>query len=485
MEFYIGYYKKLGFDINAGDQIKIRVEQLPIHSKQKVKVSCDNCNSNCEINYSNYYKNIKNGNYYCKKCCNIRAKKTNIKKYGVEAPLQSNKIKNKSVLTNIERYGVPYASQNYTVKEKQKKTCKERYGEDYFMKTNSFKNKSKETLISKYGVDSPLKNKDIKTQVEQTCIDRYGFKTPLQSDSVKEKISNTKEYKYNDKNYNNREKYKETNLSRYGVDNPMKFNNSGHTYGCDCPKCKNVINIENKRENIENLKIRASIKHNNFYDYSLIIDHKCMHDNIQVICHKHGEFTTNWGGHIIKGRGCPTCALENAFDTQEDFINKAKNVHGDLYDYSKVVYKKATKKVELICSKHGSFFQRPKDHLNNKQGCPKCKESKGERLIMEFFKNNNIEYEYQKSFPDLKDKGLLFFDFYIPKLNLCVEFDGEQHFRSVEGWGGEETFENVQRRDEMKNDYCKINNIKLFRLSYVDYDKKDIEKKLELLLALL
>lgn len=470
----VGHYQK-NYDVKSGNVIQINVEHLPIKSKQKVKVKCDICNTEYEINYSNYLINIKNdGEYHCKKCFNVRLKKTNLKVYGVEYALQSDEVKGKQVRTNIEKYGVPYVAQSDKIKAKIKKTCTDRYGEDSFMKTESFRKKSKDTMIEKYGVDSPLKNSDIKHQVEQTCIDKYGFKTPLQSDEIKEKISISKEYKYGDKNFNNREKYKETNLVRFGVDNPMKSDN-----------IREKVSIKT-RAKLNDLIERANKKHDNFYDYSLIIDHKSMQDDIQVICHKHGEFTTNWGGHIIKGRGCPTCALENAFDTQEDFINKAKKVHGDLYDYSKVEYIKSKSKVEIICKKHGSsFFPLAGGHLNKKSGCPKCKESKGERLIMEFFKNNNIEYEYQKSFPDLKDKGLLFFDFYIPKLNLCVEFDGEQHFRSVEGWGGEETFENVQRRDEMKNDYCKINNIKLFRLSYVDYDKKDIEKKLELLLALL
>ena len=468
----IGHYQK-NYDIKSGDIIQINVEHLPTKSKQKVKVKCDICSVEYEINYSNYLRNIKNdGEYHCKKCFSVRAKKTNLKIYGVEHPLQSDEIKKKQVSTNIEKYGVSYVAQSDKIKAKIKKTCIDRYGEDSFMKTDSFREKSKDTMLEKYGVDYPQKSELIRKQVERTCTEKYGFKTPLQSEGVKEKIAISKEYRYNDKNFNNREKYKETCLNKFGVNNPMKSND-----------IKEKV-TEKTKAKLEELISRANKKHDNFYDYSLINGHKCMHDEIQVICPKHGIFITNWGGHIIKGRGCPKCALENQFDTQDDFIKKAKIVHGDLYDYSKASYIKATKKVELICTKHGSFFQRPKDHLNNKQGCPKCKESKGERLIMEFFKNNNIQYEYQKSFPDLKDKGLLFFDFYIPNLNLCVEFDGEQHFRSVEGWGGEETFENVQRRDKMKNEYCKNNGIRLFRLSYVDYDKKDIEKKLAILIIL-
>lgn len=58
--------------------------------------------------------------------------------------------------------------------------------------------------------------------------------------------------------------------------------------------------------------------------------------------------------------------------TTELFIQRAKEVHGDRYDYSRAVYQRSTKKVEIICPTHGSFFQRPENHVNQKQRCPKC-----------------------------------------------------------------------------------------------------------------
>ena len=218
----VGYYKNLGYNINSGDILNINVTDLPKTSKQKIDVSCDNCDSKHKISYFSYLRNIKNDIYHCKHCSGIRFKETFINKYGVDHPLKLEEFKQKSKDTNLERYGVEYSIQNKEIKEKAKKTIKERYGSDEYMLTDDFKKKSKITLYKKYGVDSPLKNNTIKKKVENTCIEKYLAKSPLESDLIKEKISETKKKRYDDEFYNNRKKYKETCLERYGFENPMQ-----------------------------------------------------------------------------------------------------------------------------------------------------------------------------------------------------------------------------------------------------------------------
>lgn len=232
-----------------------------------------------------------------------------------------------------------------------------------------------------------------------------------------------------------------------------------------------------KRNRLEDLIDRANKVHNNKYDYSLIKKHISMHDYQDIICPKHGIFKVALHWHINKGRGCPRCALDYRRDSKDDFIGKANKIHNNKYDYSNVNYINSRTKVEIICTKHGSFLQKPCDHLNLKQGCPVCKESKGESLVASILQSYNIDFVRQKSFSDLKHKKLLYYDFYLPELNMCIEYDGEQHFKPILYWGDEQAFKELQFKDKLKNEYCKINNIPLLRLTYKDSDN-DVKNKI-------
>ena len=85
-------------------------------------------------------------------------------------------------------------------------------------------------------------------------------------------------------------------------------------------------------------------------------------------------------------------------------------------------------------------------------------------------KENNIDFEFQKRFKNCKDKNTLPFDFYIISKNICIEFDGEQHNNIIEYFGGKKGFRSRQRRDQIKNKFCKDNNISLVRIPYRDID---------------
>ena len=102
---------------------------------------------------------------------------------------------------------------------------------------------------------------------------------------------------------------------------------------------------------------------------------------IKIICPDHGIFEQSPDTH--KTHGCPLCAKIYT----KNFIEKAKNIHGDKYNYSLVDYVTAKTKIKIICSKHGIFEQIPNNHLLNK-GCPRCNESKGELQIHNYLKIN-------------------------------------------------------------------------------------------------
>ena len=113
-----------------------------------------------------------------------------------------------------------------------------------------------------------------------------------------------------------------------------------------------------------------------------------------------------------------------------------------------------------------------------------CLKSRGERKISDILNELQFPYSYQHTFPNCKSPFSnlpLYFDFYLPDYNCCIEYDGEQHFHPVEHFGGKEDFEKTKIRDTVKTEYCVDNQIKLIRIPYTDYallDKNYILSKI-------
>lgn len=116
---------------------------------------------------------------------------------------------------------------------------------------------------------------------------------------------------------------------------------------------------------------RARAIHGDAYDYSRVIDTNCK-TKVEIICPEHGPFFQNANKHISSGTKCPACAGRPIITT-EVFIQRAKSVHGDKYDYSKCAYKNDSTKMEIVCPSHGVFLQDHGHHVGKKQGCPECK----------------------------------------------------------------------------------------------------------------
>ena len=110
------------------------------------------------------------------------------------------------------------------------------------------------------------------------------------------------------------------------------------------------------------------------------------------------------------------------------------------------------------------------------------KRSKGERLVGNLLRELGIPFEEQKTFSDLKHKGLLRFDFYFEHegRKFAIEFQGEQHYRPIDYFGGEKAFEEQQIRDKIKEDYCKKNDIKLIKVNILKTEtvKKKVASEL-------
>lgn len=164
--------------------------------------------------------------------------------------------------------------------------------------------------------------------------------------------------------------------------------------------------------------IKCAIKiHNNLYDYSKS-NYVNAKTKLCIICKKHGEFLQIPYGHL-SGRGCRKCSTEKTHLLQKsntiEFINKAKKIHGDRYNYNKVNYINAYTDVIITCKEHGDFLQTPTSHLNG-SNCLKCIYSYP-RTINEFIKQansiHNNKYSYSESYyKNIKDKIII-------KCNVC------------------------------------------------------------------
>jgi Zn finger protein HypA/HybF involved in hydrogenase expression/very-short-patch-repair endonuclease len=233
-----------------------------------------------------------------------------------------------------------------------------------------------------------------------------------------------------------------------------------------CPYCSLYKKLTTEQFILRSIKV-----HGEKYDYSLV-DYKNSKTKVKIICNKcNSIFEQIPEKHYHGNGGCPIC-MPNKKMTKDLFIEKSKEKHNNKYDYSLVEYKNNKTKVKIICPKHGLFFQIPSSHLSN-IGCPVCNESKGERYISDFLNKNNIIFERNKKFDNCIYKRNLFFDFYLSEYNICIEFDGRQHYESVDFFGGNKTYKEQKIRDNIKDEYCKDNNIKLIRINDETLNKID------------
>lgn len=166
--------------------------------------------------------------------------------------------------------------------------------------------------------------------------------------------------------------------------------------------------------------------------------------------------------------GCPKCS-GNLKLTHHDYIDLVINVNSNI----KVIeqYNGYNNAIKHQCLKCNHSWNATPHNILKGTSCPKCNASHGENKIEKYLKNNNIEYFSQYKFDNCVDKRSLPFDFYIPNKNICIEYDGIQHFQPIKIFGDDNGFLNTQRRDKIKSEYCNVNNIKLIRIPYYDYDK--------------
>ena len=257
-----------------------------------------------------------------------------------------------------------------------------------------------------------------------------------------------------------------------------------HIKGSGCPYCSNRVKIT-KDMFLEN----AHKKFGNKFTYK-IDDFIDVNTQIEIICPKHGSTITTPDKHLSSRFGCTKCAREHFSKlttySRETFIEKAKGIWGDTYDYSLITdenYINTNHKVSIICKKHGVWVQKAKNHLSG-QGCPKCSFSRGEKRVEEFLLKFGVEYIHQYKICC----NFIFFenssfrvDFYLPKCNAIIEYNGQQHYKEIPVFNTR-NLEQQQERDAYLRKYCKESKIKLIEIPYWDFD--NIEKILKKSLGL-
>lgn len=325
---------------------------------------------------------------------------------------------------------------------------------------------------------------------------------------------------------------------------------NSHLNGCACSKCG-----RNKKMTTEEFIKKSQKIHGNKYDYSKV-NYINSQTKVCIICPIHGEFYVSPANHL-RERGCPKCRTRNNIiepykinkpmmvkhHTVDSFIDKAKKIHGDKYDYSKVNYKDNKTKVCIICPIHGEFWIRPDNFLNG-QGCKKCgdlvrhknKKTNKKNWIEAANNLHNNKYDYSKvEYIDANTKiciicpehgefwqkpsahmqgqgcpvcnesilerevitflnnegieyeyryhskwlGKLELDFYLPKFNAAIECQGLQHFEPIKHFGGIKRFTKQVRNDNEKKKRCQEQGVTL--LFYSNFKKDNMITKLNIL----
>ncbi|MFP3598207.1 hypothetical protein [Chryseobacterium sp. SIMBA_029] len=257
-----------------------------------------------------------------------------------------------------------------------------------------------------------------------------------------------------------------------------------------CPECLSIIQSGNNRIPVSELNNRIKNSKNPVIrDKQIVIryeDHLHNDKNSMVIvkCNlfgHHKETFPQTAVSIGKNNICPECCKTRDYKKKngEDLINKINGVLSekknsfsffgsiDRNDKSIIFY-------ELICRNCGcSEWEREKYVSSVK--CKVCypNDTTGESRVIEYLNFLKVAFKKQKKFPGLKNEKELKCDFFIPKLNLIIEFDGHQHYYPVDYFKGFKSFKKTIKCDWIKNRYALKNRINILRIPFKEYDNME------------
>ena len=242
-----------------------------------------------------------------------------------------------------------------------------------------------------------------------------------------------------------------------------------HLRGCGCPICRWAKAKASLRKSVgltaDQFIERARKIHGDKYDYSKV-KYENTDTKVCITCPIHGEFWQTPHHHMM-GIGCPACGAKQ-YGTEE-FIRRAREVHGNKYDYTKTNFTGKKNKVVITCPLHGDFEQLPLNHLAGR-GCPECgrRFGKQEKYVLKCLteKYKHVTYQYTNDTFLKGNRKNLTIDFFLTDYNIGVEYQGIQHFTPQRVFGGEEAYNVVHARDMRKFKQCKEHGVPIFYISF-------------------
>ena len=263
-----------------------------------------------------------------------------------------------------------------------------------------------------------------------------------------------------------------------------------------CNKCKNIISFstanhgtDRGRRGLKNIcnicedtkqysrRIKQIERMNKILpntNLELVSEVKRVKDKATFRCKKCGETFERNLYEFFKRQTCPYCEGMVSHYTRESFEKKMRAL--GLSEHYELIgdFKNSVKPTLFKHKDCGFIWKCAPSSIIAGHGCPKCKLSRGEIAVANALKNCGIEFKQQYRF---KNTALANqpFDFYFMYNNqeYCIEYQGQQHFYSVDWFGGEEKFKSQQINDQRKRDFCKLNNIELIEISYKDFNNID------------
>jgi very-short-patch-repair endonuclease len=236
----------------------------------------------------------------------------------------------------------------------------------------------------------------------------------------------------------------------------------------------------NNKLSLKQIRIKNEKLYGNIFNIPEQIIVNCA-SKIKILCKEcNNYFERNINTHINKKtpNKCPICYPKKL--TLDKIRERSKNLHGNRYEIPNQEFTNNLSIINIYCSKcKKTFRQKIITHLDCRiRECTNCNTSKGENTIEKYLIDNKINFEKQKRFDNCRNILPLPFDFYLPDMNTCVEYDGELHYISKDYFGGSIKLEETQKRDEIKTKYCKDNDINLIRIKY---NQNILEKMNEIL----
>lgn len=263
--------------------------------------------------------------------------------------------------------------------------------------------------------------------------------------------------------------------------------------GCTTFECVNAVNskLSYVRKVFRKIKYKAPIirtdklkyKEGDYIGKGVLLKKRVNKNTGIFICPCDGKEFIAKINNVASGKTSSCgCKREKYFEDKPNFIDLTGRRFGKLTVLYHLDYRNKDNRViwHCLCDCGREVDVVGKYLKNGDTTSCGCICSRGESSIESFLTKNKIQYVHQKTFSDCinSESGhRLIYDFYLPRYNVCIEFDGEQHFYATGGYITKESVALTQKRDNIKTQYCIDHDIPLYRISYLEYD--NIENRME------